>query len=141
MTPQVRVGVGVIVERDGKILLGLRKTKHSENTWAFPGGHLEVGETPEQCAAREAMEEAGITLENITRHTFTNDIFGDRHYITIFMRGTVARGQEPRNMEPDKCAGWEWHSPDQLPQPLMLPIINLLKDGHKLTVPPSQKAA
>lgn len=131
----VRVGVGVIVERDGKILLGQRTIEHGENTWGFLGGHLESGETPEACAAREAMEEAGVTLDNISRHAFTNDIFNEsgKHYITLFMRATLPQGQEPRNMEPDKCAGWQWFDPAALPEPLMLPIINLLKDGHSLT--------
>jgi 8-oxo-dGTP diphosphatase len=134
MSP-VRVGVGVIVEREGKILLGLRTGQHSANTWAFPGGHLEFGETPEACAAREVMEETGVILENISRHAFTNDIFADsgKHYITLFMHGTLPPGQEPRNMEPDKCAGWQWFDPAHLPQPLMLTIVNLLRDGHGLT--------
>lgn len=133
MTAQVRVGVGVIIERGGKILLGLRKSKHGENTWAFPGGHLEVGETPEQCATREVMEEVGLPLLNPRRYAFTNDIFDSgKHYVTIFVKGALPPGEEPRNMEPEKCAGWQWFSPDALPRPLMLTIVNLLKDGYKL---------
>lgn len=141
--PQVRVGVGVIVERDGKILLGLRSSKHAKNTWAFPGGHLEFGETPEECARRETMEEAGLILDNPRRVAFTNDIFEDsgKHYITIFVHGFARAGEEPRRMEPDKCAGWQWCAPDALPRPLMLTIINLLKDGYKLPSTPKAEAA
>lgn len=51
-------GVGVLVVRDGKILTGLRRT---EGTFCGPGGHIEVGETPEQAALRETQEEFGIT--------------------------------------------------------------------------------
>ena len=40
-----RVGVGVIVQRDGRILLGKRLGAHGEGTWALPGGHLEFGES------------------------------------------------------------------------------------------------
>jgi 8-oxo-dGTP diphosphatase len=130
----VRVGVGVIIERDGKILLGLRKSQHAENTWAFPGGHLEFGETPEQCAIREVREEVGVLLENPRRHAFTNDIFSEsaKHYVTIFVKGILAPGQEPCNAEPEKCAGWQWFDPAHLPQPLMPTITNFLKDGYKL---------
>jgi 8-oxo-dGTP diphosphatase len=143
VTPRVRVGVGIVIERDGMVLLGLRKSSHGENTWAFPGGHLEYGETPEQCAAREAMEEVGVTLENFRRLAFTNDIFevSGKHYITLFIKSALPAGQEPRNMEPEKCGGWHWFSPDALPQPLMLTIVNLLKDGHRLTDAPVSKAA
>ncbi len=51
-------GVGVLVVRDGKILVGLRRT---EGTFCGPGGHIEEGETPEEAAVREALEEFGIT--------------------------------------------------------------------------------
>ena len=52
MNKQVRVGVGVVIMRNGKILLGERIGSHGANTWATPGGHLEVGESIEACAAR-----------------------------------------------------------------------------------------
>ena len=45
-----KVGVGVIVRREGRILLGKRKGSHGENTWAPPGGHLEFMESVEECA-------------------------------------------------------------------------------------------
>jgi 8-oxo-dGTP diphosphatase len=66
----VRVGVGVIIERDGKILLGLRKSEHGEGRWGFVGGHLEHGESPEDCVRREAREEIGAELENLKRFAF-----------------------------------------------------------------------
>src|SRR5258707_8500479 len=53
-TPQV--GVGVVVVRDGKVLLGLRRGSHGSGAWALPGGHLEWGESVESCARREVTE-------------------------------------------------------------------------------------
>ncbi len=50
-------GCGVIVIRDGKILVGERK---DSGLLCGPGGHIENGETPEDAAAREAREEFGI---------------------------------------------------------------------------------
>jgi len=47
-----KIGVGVILARDGKILLMKRKGKHSP-TFSIPGGHLEEGETFEAAAIRE----------------------------------------------------------------------------------------
>lgn len=138
----VRVGVTVIIEQAGRILLCLRKGEHAEGTWGFPGGHLELGETPEEGAAREAMEEAGVELANLRRYAFTNDFFDEsgKHYITIFMKAELPDGQEVKNMEPHKCDRWEWFDADDLPEPLMLPIVNLLKDGYALIDPAKQAA-
>jgi len=44
------------------VLMGMRKNKHGDGTWCFPGGHLEMHETPERCAIRETFEETGIQL-------------------------------------------------------------------------------
>jgi len=126
-----KVGVGVIVIKDGKILLGKRKGTHGEGSWAFPGGHLEFGERLEDCAKREVMEETGITIKNIKKLTFTNDIFKEenKHYITIFMTANHDSG-EPMIMEPEKCECWEWYDWNNMPSPLFLPIENLIKKGY-----------
>ena len=55
-----RVGIGVIVMRNGLVLLGERIGAHGAGTWALPGGHLEFGESVEQCARREVWEETGL---------------------------------------------------------------------------------
>ncbi len=123
-----KVGVSVIVIKDKKVLIGKRKGSHGENTWAFPGGHLEGGESWEICAKREVMEEVGIAISDVTFVAATNDIFEkeQKHYITLFVTSRYAGG-EIQVMEPEKCEGWEWIAWDMLPQPLFLPIENLLK--------------
>ena len=126
---QVRVGVGCwIFNPAGQILLGHRKSKHGANTWAPPGGHLEFGETPQQCASRELCEETGIIIpENmIYIISFTNDVFQDKHYITIHCR-TDNIVATPIIMEPDKCDQWKWFDLNKLPIPLFLPAFNLLR--------------
>lgn len=123
-TPIVRVGVGVFLLKSGQedpsnpqFLMGKRLNSHGAETWALPGGHLEWGETPEECAAREVAEETGLELlkrkDGLKFLTATNDIMpADRkHYITLFMVSARENGNvEPRLMEPDKCEGWEWVS-------------------------------
>lgn len=49
----------VLVVNDGKILIGTRRNREGI---CGPGGHIEDGETPEQAARREALEEFGIQL-------------------------------------------------------------------------------
>lgn len=120
-----RIGVGVIVERDGLFLLGKRKGSHGEGVWSFPGGHLESFES---CAERELEEETGLRAERFEFIASTNDIFvtEDKHYVTVFMRAIGVEGN-PENREKEKCEGWKWFALDEFPKELFLPITNLKK--------------
>lgn len=115
-----------------KFIMGQRIGSHGAGTWALPGGHLEFGETFEACAAREVLEETGLAVENIKFLTATNDVMPlepsadasgkvkGRHYVTIFMTAQVKQEGSPdvaasvlelptpQLLEPQKCAGWEW---------------------------------
>lgn len=55
-------GCGVLVVRDGKVLVGERK---DSGLLCGPGGHIENGETPEDAAIREAREEFGINVAEL----------------------------------------------------------------------------
>lgn len=57
-----RVGVGAIVIHDGAILLVKRGVEPGRGLWAIPGGTLRLGESMRECAAREVLEETGITI-------------------------------------------------------------------------------
>ncbi|MDA3851275.1 MAG: NUDIX hydrolase [Spirochaetaceae bacterium] len=130
------VGLGVCVLKNGKVLLGKRKNVHGDDSWSFPGGHLEQGENWEGCARRETLEEAGIEISNLRFATVTNDIFPDdeKHYVTIIMLADYLSGKV-QNLEPHKCHGWQWFpwKEEQLPSPLFLPLQNLQKqDFHPI---------
>ncbi|MFA6304744.1 MAG: NUDIX hydrolase [Patescibacteria group bacterium] len=128
-----KVGIGVILIKEDKILMGLRKNSHGTGTWGFPGGHLELNESIEECSIREVLEESGLTIKNIRHLAFTNDIFTDenKHYVTLFILADYNSG-ELKNLEPQKLEKWEWFKPSQLPSPLFFPILNLLKQDIKL---------
>jgi 8-oxo-dGTP diphosphatase len=127
------VGLALVVRNQGQVMMHVRRNSHDSNTWAFPGGHLELYEEPEEGALRELKEEAGedISVFNVRKWTFTHDVFPgyQRHYITLFMIADYYSGQA-KNMEPDKGGDWEWHPWNFLPRPLMTPIVNLLKGGY-----------
>lgn len=116
-----KVGVAVIVQRGSTILLGKRKSQHAYGYFAPPGGHLEFGETFEQCALRELEEETGILATKADQLAVFNTIYyrEEKHYVVVFMLLKMPEGQEPQVMEPDKCSGWEFYNLDQLPSPLM----------------------
>lgn len=130
MENKPRVGLGVIVIRDSKVLCSKRKGAHGEGTWQFPGGHLEFKESWEECAEREVREESGIKIKNIRFGTASNDIFEheNKHYITVIMIADYESG-EPEILEPEKCEGWEWFGWDELPKPQFLPIVHILEKG------------
>lgn len=124
----VKVGVGCFVFKDGKFLMGQRKSSHGASTWSIPGGHMEYGESLEQTTAREVKEEVRIKIKNVRFGAITNDYFPkeNKHYLTVWMLSDYASGQE-RMVEPDYFINLRWASFDNLPAPLFLPWRQLLK--------------
>lgn len=115
-----RVGIDVLIFKDGKVLLGKRKGAHGAGEYSFPGGSLEMMESYAECATRETMEECGIKINNI-RFNFTANSFhfNPRHYICIGLIADWESG-EPVVMEPDKCESWNWYALDALPEPMFI---------------------
>ncbi len=121
----VEIGVGVLIYRDGKVLLGERLGSHGAKTWGLPGGHLDYGESFDDCAKREVLEETGLILSSTSEMGFTNDIFENKHYVTVFLRGECQEG-EPARLEPSKCQQWKWFIPSGFPGSLFIPLSNFV---------------
>ena len=113
------VGVGVLVVKGGKVLLGKRKGSHGAGTWCLPGGHLDYGETLEGAAKREVFEETGLEIGELEVISVSNDIMYDKHYITIGLKPGVVKGKVELK-EPDKAERWDWFAFDELPEPLFI---------------------
>ncbi len=115
-----RVGIGIVIENEkGEILVGKRKGSHSPY-YSIPGGSLEIGETFEACIIREAYEETGLQISNPKVINVSNNLKtyeeSGIHFVSINMHTKSFEGI-PRVMEPDKCEGWFWVDPKDLPQP------------------------
>jgi 8-oxo-dGTP diphosphatase len=127
---QPRVGVGVMIVKNGSVLLGKRTGSHGEGEYAFPGGHLEYMESFEQCAHRETLEECGVEIEHIRFQFLANvTTYAPHHYVHIGLLADWKSGT-PEALEPEASGPWEWYDLDHLPQPLF-EMCRLAADSYK----------
>ena len=133
-TKRVGAGTGVLLKRNGKILLGLRNADpnkadselHGEDTWTMPGGKIEYGESFEECARREVLEETGIKLNSVKVICVNTDKNEHAHFVTIGLMSDDFEG-EAGVMEPDEITEWRWFDVDNLPAKLYEPSRRLLE--------------
>ena len=118
-----KVGLGVMILKDGKVLLGKRLKPDGTFEYEFPGGHLEFMESLEDSIQREIAEEAGIKIKNIKFLRVLNFKIPEeqKHYVDLAFVADWASGV-PEALEPEKSGGWDWYSFDDLPSPLFSPI-------------------
>lgn len=134
MTPKVGVGVFVFDLNFEKILLGKRKGSHGAGEYSLPGGHVDLGDTSENTAAKEVEEETGLKIEKIKQLGWADAFFpneelvGKRQYVTLFYGSRIGYSQTPENREPNKCSGWGWYHLENLPEPLFGGIFKFLND-------------
>jgi len=101
---------GAIIERDGGIVLIQRAIEPGYGRWTFPGGFVERGEVAEEAAARETLEETGLTIETtgiVGLYTYEGQIPA----IAVF--SAHATGGEPEPL--DETLDVRSFSRDELP--------------------------
>ncbi len=99
---RVHVAVGVILNRDGEILISKRRAdSHQGGLWEFPGGKVEEGETIEAALDRELHEELGIRVTSCralleVRHDYSDkQVFLDVWVIDGFNGEPAGREGQP----------------------------------------------
>lgn len=113
-----KVGVGVLIFQDGKVLMGKRRGGLGNGEYGSLGGHVELLETLEDAIKREVMEESGLRIRNV-KYLCTINMrkYAPKHYVDVAFTAEVESG-EPKIMEPEKMESWGWYDLDNLPQPL-----------------------
>ncbi len=135
---KVGAGLGVILIKRGKILLGRRHPDpdkadsafRSAGEWSLPGGKLDFGETFEEAAIREVKEETGIVIsspEVISVHNCKNK---HAHFMTVGLISKKWKG-EAKVMEPDEMVEWGWFSLKKLPYPRYFPSFMVIENFLK----------
>ena len=127
MEPFIKVGIGVMILKENKLLLGHRVVNgpdtggiYEPGSWCLPGGKQEYHETIFEGAAREVREETGLMIWDLQVFSAVDDIQPHKHFVTLQVIARAHAG-EARVMEPDKQDAWEWFSLDALPQKLYSP--------------------
>lgn len=120
MVDRPKVGVGIIIQNaENKILIGKRKGGLAP-LFSIPGGHLENGETFEQAAIKEVLEETGLSISHPKVISVTNNLrtwqTEGKHYISVNLYCNTFTGILEVK-EKDKCEWWDWFSLDDIPQP------------------------
>ncbi|MGK7914731.1 MAG: NUDIX domain-containing protein [Prochloraceae cyanobacterium] len=118
----IGVGVGaVIVNEEGLLFLAKRgyAARNERETWEFPGGGVQFGETLVEAIKREIFEEYGIEIEvkellGVFDHILSAE---KEHWISITYLASHLTGNAKIN-EPQKCEAIGWFSLKNLPQPL-----------------------
>jgi 8-oxo-dGTP diphosphatase len=106
-----RVGVGAVVLREGRVLLVRRGAAPAQGLWAIPGGGLRLGESLQQGAEREILEETGIVIRAgapvFTCDSFHRDEEGRVrfHYVIVDMAADYISG-EVKAADDALEAGW-----------------------------------
>lgn len=113
------VGTGLAILRDGKLLLYRRTRAPEAQHWSIVGGKVDLGESSEAAARREAEEESGLKIGAVEflLHSEQFEAIDGQHWVSMIYRTSDISGN-PRVMEPEKLPEFGWFALDDLPAPL-----------------------
>ena len=113
-----------LLDGDRVLLQQRRNTGYMDGHWAAgAAGHVELNETVEACAVREAAEELGIgvaefDLEPLTVMQRTDGTANPLEQRVDWFFAARRWDGRPQTREPDKCAALAWHLLSDLPTPM-----------------------
>ena len=104
----------VALERDGRVLMARRARDPFAGCWEFPGGYIDLGETPTVAAIREAYEELGVAVVLTASLGVFVVEWEPGEYVQVHLFAATADGDLV--IDPDEIAEHRWCSPDDAPE-------------------------
>jgi ADP-ribose pyrophosphatase len=130
-----QVGVGAVVFHQNRVLLIKRGQAPNKNQWAIPGGRIQLGETLQQAAEREILEETGIRIK-AGKPVFSFDLIQHDdeqqcqwHYVVVDLDAEYLSGDPVAG---DDAVEARWVSADELTElPVNETTLQLLKNHYQ----------
>jgi 8-oxo-dGTP diphosphatase len=106
----------IVLDGEGRILLGRRAGEPERGKWDILGGFLEEGEHPLEALVRELREETGLEVEPLELAAVDMDVYGDApdapSTLNLYWTARVISG-EPKAA--DDVSELRWFAPEELP--------------------------
>lgn len=137
----MRLAVDLCIVNADTVLLGHRIARVGFDTWAFPGGRVEAGESVIEAAKREVCEELGAGL----KYALSGRVLAVREcsfppeyvpHLTIVLEAVYVSG-ELALMEPHKHGEWRWWPLDKLPERLFSnadEVVSAYRNGEAILI-------
>jgi 8-oxo-dGTP diphosphatase len=103
------VGVGAAVIRDGRLLMVKRGNEPNQGKWSIPGGAIELGETLQEAAVREVLEECSVRIEIERILDAAQNIIRDEkgrvkfHFVLVDFIGRYVSGETKARSDAEEC--------------------------------------
>ena len=128
------VGVGVMILKNNKVLLGLRNPDKikadselkGEGTWTMPGGKVEFMEKLVDADKRELEEETSLVATKLDLLCISDDMTDTAHYVTVGFIVSEYEG-EVKTMEPETIMEWKCFDIDDLPINIYKPSLKCIE--------------
>ncbi len=125
-----RVGVGVIIKQNHKIILGRRLNQPMQGSWQLPGGWIGLGESPEQAVHRQLSMFCNLRFGECHFVAYTNNVFdSELHSLSLYFMVDCLNDCQLKLITDQLNSEWFWTDWNELPQPLFLPL-QLLVDSR-----------
>lgn len=108
--PKIAPAVLAAVQHDGKMLL--TKYAHGDGNYALVAGFVEIGETAEECVAREVMEETGLRVKNV--RYYDSQPWGFAGNLMLAYTAELDGTDTTIRRDASELAVAEWAAPEEL---------------------------
>lgn len=113
LTDLLHVVAAALIDAEGRVLIQQRpQGTQMAGLWEFPGGKIDLGETPEIALQRELLEELsiGVEISDLTPIAFASEALGDRHLLLLLYTCSIWQGE----VKALHASAIEWLRPEEL---------------------------